>query len=243
MDRYRDETYGERIADVYDDWFGEYDAGSIGVLKEFARGGRALELGIGTGRIALPLQAAGVVVEGIDASEAMVGRLRSKPGGDRIPVTVGDFGDVGVEGRFPLVFVVGNTFFALLTQEDQVRCFQNVALHLDPEGVFVVEAFVPDLTRFDRGQTVRAFRAGIDEVHLEATLLDTSTQLISAQQVSLTEGGIRFYPVKLRYAWPSELDLMARIAGLRLVHRWADWQKSGFTADSDKHISVYGHAA
>lgn len=240
MTIYQANTYGERIADVYDDWYVSYDEAAVTVLGELAQGGRVLELGIGTGRIALPLLRRGVEVHGIDASEAMAAKLRAKPGGDRVPVTIGDFADVPVEGQFSLIFVMFNTFFALLTQEDQARCFVNVASHLSPTGLFAMEAFVPDLTRFQGGQAMRVVHLGLDEVRLDATLHDPVNQRIRSQHVVLSEGGIRLFPVDLRYAWPSELDLMARLAGLRLVHRWGNWQKAVFSAESGRHISVYG---
>ncbi len=156
MEPYREETYGERFAGIYDDWYAEVDDATVATLRELAQGGRALELGIGTGRVALPLQQSGVEVHGIDASEAMVARLRAKPGGERIPVTLGNFADVAVEGQFSLIYVLVNTFFVLLTQDEQVRCFENVARHLTPEGAFLIEVFVPDLTRFADRQAVRA---------------------------------------------------------------------------------------
>jgi SAM-dependent methyltransferase len=242
MEPYRAETYGERIAGIYDDWYGEYDEATVEALCELAQGGRALELGIGTGRVALPLQQRGVEVHGIDASEAMLARLRAKPGGERIPVTVGDFAGVAVEGEFSLVYVLVNTFFGLLTQDEQVRCFENVARHLRDGGTFLIEAFVPDLTRFDGGQAVRAIRVGNDEVRFEVSQLDPASQQVTSQQVALTEEGVRLYPVKMRFAWPSELDLMARLAGLELRHRWDSWQRTPFTKESGKHISVYGRA-
>jgi SAM-dependent methyltransferase len=242
MDNYQEETYGQRIAGVYDEWFAGYDPASIETLKELAHGRRALELGIGTGRIALPLLEAVNEVHGIDASEAMVAKLRDKPGGDSIPVTMGNFSDVTVEGHYDLIYVLFNTFFALLTQEEQVRCFQNVARHLEPQGVFVIEAFVPDMQRYDRRQAVRATTVGEDQVRLEATTLDPATQQITSQSVVLSEQGIRLYPVKLRYVWPAEFDLMARLAGLRLRQRWGDWGKGAFSAESSKHVSVYEHA-
>ena len=242
MESYSAETYGERIAGAYDDWYGACDEDTVAVLRELAGGGRALELGIGTGRVALPLQQAGVEVHGIDASQAMVDRLRAKPGGDTIPVTLGDFADVAVDGEFSLVFALFSTFFSLLTQDEQVRCFQNVARHLGSGGVFVIEAFVPDLARYDRGQDVRAVQVGTDEVRLAVSQLDPMSQQITSQQIALTEAGARLYPVKIRYAWPSELDLMARLAGLALRHRWESWQRAPFTPASSRHISVYGDA-
>jgi SAM-dependent methyltransferase len=243
MDSYKEETYGQRVAGVYDEWYAGYEPVTIETLKELAQGGRALELGIGTGRIALPLQEAGVEVYGIDASKAMVAKLREKPGGDSIPVTLGNFANVGVEGRYDLVFVLFNTFYALLTQEEQVRCFRNVAQHLELRGVFVIEAFVPDMERLSKRQAVRATTVNEDQVRLEAVLLDQAAQQITSQSIVLNEQGVRLYPVKIRYVWPSEFDLMARLAGLQLKHRWGDWERGAFSAESIKHISVYEHAS
>lgn len=242
MKSYQEETYGERIAGVYDDWYGEYQEATVAILRELAQGGRALELGIGTGRVALPLQQTGVEVHGIDASEAMVARLRAKPGGESLPVTLGNFADVAVEGPFSLIYVLFNTFFALLTQDEQVRCFENVAHHLTAEGVFVIEAFVPDLTRFTARQVVRASHIDTDQVRLEAAQLDPVNQQVTGQLVVLSEKGVRLYPVKIRFAWPAELDLMAGLAGLQLRHRWASWERTPFSAGSSMHISVYGQA-
>jgi len=242
MDNYRDDTYGERIAGVYDDWYDEYNEATLTTLHELAQGGRALELGIGTGRLALPLQQSGVEVEGIDSSRAMVDRLHSKPGGKEIPVVMGNFADVAVDGQYSLIYVLVNTFYALLTQDEQVLCFRNVAQHLSPEGSFVIEAFIPDVTRFSGHQSVRIGSLSENEVHLDVSQHDPANQQITVQQIVLTEKGVRLYPVKLRYAWPTELDLMARLAGLRLRHRWGDWRKGAFSANSTMPISVYGHA-
>jgi SAM-dependent methyltransferase len=241
MDEYKDETYGERIAGVYDEWYSDFDPAAIQVLAKLAQGGEALELGIGTGRIAIPLVNLGVHVQGIDASAAMVERLHLKPKGKAIPVTMGSFADVAVKGQFSLIYVVFNTFFALLTQEEQLRCFQNVAAHLQPEGVFVIEVFVPDLKRFTAGQTTRVTSIADREVKLDVSEHEQDKQLITSQHVLLTEQGTRFYPVKIRYVWPAEMDLMARLSGLQLKERWSDWQKSAFTSQSVKHISVYAH--
>jgi hypothetical protein len=173
----------------------------------------------------------------------MVARLRAKPGGDRIAVTVGDFADFGLGVRFRLVYVVFNTFFALLTQEDQVRCFQAIARHLTDDGTFAMEAFVPDLGRFDRGQRTSAIDVAADGVRLDVSRHDAIAQRTDTQHVVIREDGIRLYPVKVRYAHVAELDLMARIAGLRLRERWADWDRSPLTALSAKHISVWELAA
>jgi len=203
---------------------------------------RALELGIGTGRIALPLAERGVRVEGIDASEAMLERLRAKPRGAELHVVVGNFADVDVDREYELVYVVFNTFFALLTQEDQVRCFANVSRRLTGNGVFVMEAFVPDPSLYDRGQRLSATRVETDRVQLDAARIDLVTQLVTAQHILIGAEGIMLLPVQLRYAWPSELDLMARLAGLRLRERYGGWQGEPFTSTSAKHVSVYAKA-
>jgi SAM-dependent methyltransferase len=243
MDDYGPSTYGDRIADVYDAWFHPPSdpAAAIDFLAELAGSGPALELAIGTGRIALPLATRGVEIQGIDASAAMVAKLREKPGGTDIPVTMGDFADVPVEGRFPLVFVVFNTLFALLTQDDQRRCLRNVADHLTDDGVFVVEAFVPDIARFDRGQRVDARRVEVGRAFLEVSRHDAGNQRVSSQLVVLEETGLRMFPVELRYVWPSELDLMAELAGLRLRERWGGWNREPFTGELT-HVSVYERA-
>lgn len=246
---YGPSTYGDRIADVYDEWHAArdgYDAmgttTAVAVLADLAAeggGGAVLELGIGTGRLALPLAARGVAVSGIDASQAMVDRLRAKPGGDAVPVTIGDFADVAVDGPFSLVFVAFNTFFALLTQEDQVRCMANVADRLAPGGLFVVEAFVPDLGRFQDDRALSVLSVDADRVVLDAGVHDPTTQTIDVNHVVLTEAGTRLQPIRLRYAWPSELDLMARLAGLALRDRWGGWDRGPLTARSRGAVSVY----
>lgn len=233
--------YGDRIADIYDELYGEmFDTeGAVELLAGLAGTGPALELGIGTGRLAMPLVERGVEVHGIDASEAMVARLRAKEGGDRIPVTMGDFASVPVEGRFRLVFVAFNTLFGLLTQDDQLRCFAGVAEHLSDDGAFVVEAFVPDLARFDRGQRTDTERVEAGRAMLQSSTHDPVNQRVDSLHIAVSADGIKLFPVQIRYAWPSELDLMARLAGLRLRDRWADWRRSEFTEASAGHISVY----
>lgn len=241
MDDYGPSTYGDRIASIYDEWHPVAgDAEQVAeVLARLAGNGSSLELAIGTGRIAIPLSARGVSVRGIDASAAMIAKLRERPGGPNIPVELGDFADVGVNGRFRLIFVVFNTFFLLLTQEEQVRCFRNVAAHLEPGGVFVIEAFVPDPTMYAAGQRVAATSVGVDEVRLDAGKHDPSSQRVDATHVVIRDGDVRLYPVRMRYAWPSELDLMAQLAGLRRRDRWADWSRAPFEASSGKHVTVY----
>lgn len=239
MDEYDARTYGDRIAEVYDRYYPTCNPALVATLKELAGTGGALELGIGTGRVALPLLEAGVAVQGIDASEAMVSKLRAKPGGERIPVHIGDFADVAVDGRFGLIYVLVNTFFALLSQADQVRCFRNVARHLVGGGSFVLEAFVPDPGRFQGGQCVRVVRQADDEVTFEVSQHDAVNQVATGHQVVLGSRGTKLYPVKVRYAWPAELDLMAQLAGMSLKHRWGDWERRPFTDASVWHVSVY----
>jgi SAM-dependent methyltransferase len=240
MEGYGPETYGDRIADVYDTLYSGLDTeGAVEMLAELAGSGPVLELAIGTGRLALPLAERGVEVHGIDASEAMVAKLREKPGGDAIPVTMGDFADVDVEGQFSLIFIGFNTFFALLTQEAQLRCFANAAAHLADGGVFVLEAFVPDLGRFDRRQRPNVNIVEPDRVMIDASRHDPVEQRIDSSHVVITETGMKLYPVSLRYAFPAELDLMARLAGLELSNRWGGWRRQPFDAGSDRHVSVY----
>jgi SAM-dependent methyltransferase len=240
MEDYRPETYGERIAGVYDELHADCDPAAITALNQLADGGRALELGIGTGRIALPLKQSGIEVSGIDASESMVARLHAKPGAEAIQVTSGNFADVPVEGKYALIYVLFNTFYALLTQDDQVRCMTNDARHLEPQGVFVIEAFFPDLSRFTGQQAVRAVNIEQDRGQLDVSEHDPVRQRITSQHMIFAESGLRLYPVEIRYVWPAELDLMARLAGLVLKKRWGDWRGGEFTAASAKHISVYG---
>jgi SAM-dependent methyltransferase len=244
MKGYDATTYGDRIADIYDELYeGMLDTEStVEFLAELAGKGPVLELAVGTGRVALPLAERGIEVHGIDSSDSMVERLRAKEGGDRIQVTMGDFAEVGVDGRFTLIYVVFNTLFALTSQEEQVRCFRNAAEHLEEEGHFVVEVFVPDLSRFDRGQRVSADRVEVDRVVLEASLHDPVGQRVVSQHVVMSESSTRIVPVHIRYAWPSELDLMARLAGLRLKNRWGGWRREYFTAESARHVSVYEKA-
>jgi hypothetical protein len=235
-------TFDEANADVYDELAqrGDEEA-TVAVLADLARGGPALELAIGTGRIALPLAATGIRVDGIDFSPPMVAKLREKPGGDAIEVTMGDFADVGVAATYDLIYVVFNSFFNLLTQDDQVRCFENVAAHLDDGGAFVIEGgctlwFIDHLRS---GQYVDAEGIAIDSVRFDLLRLDPSTQVLHENHVHVSHDGVTFNPVMQRYAWPSELDLMARIAGLRLQERWGGWNRQAFTANSDNVISVY----
>jgi SAM-dependent methyltransferase len=242
MQDYGPETYGDRIASRYDSLYeSELDTdAAVEGLARLAGSGPVLELAIGTGRLAIPLAQRGIDIRGIDASEAMVARMRAKPGGEDIPVAMGDFAEVGVEGSFSLVYVAFNTIFALLSQDDQVRCFANVAEHLAQGGRFVVEAFVPDLARFDRGQRIGVASVRLDQVEFEVSRHDAVNQRVDSQHLFVTDGGTQLAPVSLRYAFPSELDLMARIAGLELQDRWGGWNGEPFTNASRDHVSVYG---
>jgi len=234
-------SFGEEVAEEYDDVPRGDEIAAVAFLERLAGRGPALELAVGTGRIALPLAARGIRVDGVDISPAMVAQLRAKPGGDQISVTIGDFADVPVPGTYRLIFVVFNTMFNLLTQEDQVRCFENVAAHLTDDGSFVIEAGVPNfLYRLRNDQYVDAEAIGVDEVRLDVARHDPVKQLLEESHVSLSREGVRLNPIVTRYAWPSELDLMARIAGLRLKERWGGWNREPFTSTSSNCVSVYG---
>ncbi len=200
---------------------------------------RVLELGVGTGRLALPLAARGLEVHGVDSSPAMLARLRAKPGSEALGVVEGDFGDVGtiVEGQYDLVLVAFNSLFELLDQGAQCRCVAGSAARLAPGGVFVVEALAPGLTRLEQSLTVTAL--GVDEVVLQATSHDPLTQVVRGHDVVLTEGDVRLLPWAIRYASVPEVDLMARLAGLELRERWGGWEREPFTAASSRHVSVY----
>ncbi|MGO9603392.1 MAG: class I SAM-dependent DNA methyltransferase [Candidatus Binataceae bacterium] len=242
MSTYDESTYGELNADIYDQWTGVPPGNAdqvVEVLAALADKRRVLELGIGTGRIALPLAARGFKVSGIDASPKMVEKMHEKPGGDAIPVTIGNFADVKVPGQFSLIYVVFNTFFALLSQEEQLRCFAGIARHLTDDGAFVMEAFVPDMTHYHRGQRVMVRHIDTERAILVTSKVDLANQGVRAAQIFLEPQGTRFYPFELRYAWPAELDLMARLAGMRLRDRWGGWDREPFTASSRSHISVY----
>jgi SAM-dependent methyltransferase len=232
--------YGDRWGGVYDEGPGKLDsAQAVEFLAGLAGDGPVLELAIGTGRVALPLAARGVDVQGVDASEAMVARLRAKPGGAGIPVTIGDMADVPVCGPFRLVYLVFNTLFGLLSQDRQAGCFRSVAGVLEPGGAFVIECFVPDLRLYDRGQRVHVMELTEDSVTFGLSRLDLAAQRITVQVVTLDGDGLRLHPIALRYSWPSELDLMAARAGLTLANRYGGWESEPFGSGSDSHVSVY----
>jgi hypothetical protein len=234
-------SFDEDVARTYRDFRRGDETAAVAFLAQLAGPGPALELGIGAGRVALPLAARGIRVDGVDLSPAMVDQLRAEPGGDRLSVTVGDLADVPVSGTYRLIYVVFNTLFNLLTQEGQVRCFENVAAHLADDGSFVIEAYVPAfLYRLRNNQYVDAEAIEVDEVRLDLLRHDPATQMIDESHVSLSQAGVRLNPVVQRYAWPSELDLMARIAGLSRKERWGGWNREPFSSDSSVHVSVYG---
>ena len=237
-----DGYFDEPIAASYDDDSAEmFDPALlepvVDFLAEIAGSGRALELGIGTGRVALPLARRGVQVHGIDLSKAMVERLRAKPGGEEIGVTIGDFATTRVDGSFSLAYLVFNTIGNLTTQEAQVACFRNVAAHLQPGGCFVIEVGVPALQRLPPGETVRAFhvsetRWGFDEY-------DVAAQGLTSHHFWIGDGRVDHFSLPFRYVWPSELDLMAQLAGMRLRERWGGWKREPFASESQKHVSVW----
>jgi SAM-dependent methyltransferase len=243
-----------QTAEVPEDHFGEwvaarYDESAAGLfepevvdpvvdfLAELAGGGAALELGIGTGRIALPLSRRGVPVHGIDLSEAMVARLRAKPGADRIAVTIGDFATTTVPATFSLAYVVFNTLGNLTTQAEQVACFRNVSAHLEPGGCFVVEIGVPELQRLPPGDTMRVFDAS--ETHWGIDEYDVATQRLVSHHFTLVDGRFELVSMPFRYVWPAELDLMAQLAGMELRERWSGWKHEPFTSESRRHVSVW----
>lgn len=238
MDAYGPETYGEHIADIYDDRYPTLANGMVDRLTRLAHDGRVLELGIGTGRVAIPLHRRGVDVSGVDASPKMVERMRTK-GGTEIEVRIGDMRDLAGLGPFRLVYVVFNTFFGLLTQEDQIACFQSVASVLEPRGHFVMEAFVPDVTRFDRNQRTGVTSIeGTSHVELDVARYDPATQLVTARHVIIEDDSIRTIPVDIRFAYPTELDLMARLAGMHLVDRSGGWRGERYIGEG-MHVSTW----
>lgn len=246
MKEYGAKTFGELYAAGYDEMYGDKmtkeTRDSVETLAELAGGGKILELAIGTGRVALPLAARGLTVHGIEASEEMVARLREKPGGRAIPVEIGDMAEVRLNETFDLIYLVFNTIFNLITQDAQVRCFQNAARHLNTGGVFVVETVVPDLSGFVDGQRMKGSWARIDSARFEIAIHDPVLQTVAFQRIVISSEGTQIRPHFMRYAWPSELDLMAQLAGLERRERWAWWDRSPFTAGSKSHVSVYGRA-
>jgi SAM-dependent methyltransferase len=237
---YDPSSYGDGMADVYDDWYADLEvAEPIDALAGLAGAGPVLELGVGTGRLALPLAARGLRVSGVDASAAMVARLKAKPGGDAIDVVVGDMAGPEPAGPFTLVFAAVNTFFgAFRHAEEQQACVTSVARRLAPGGRFVVDAFVPDPDKTGDGVRVRNLAA--DRVVLTITMTDLDAQTATGQFVDLVDGEpVRLRPWSIRWCTPEQLDAMATAAGLALEHRWGGWRGEPFTADSQRHVSVW----
>ena len=234
--------FGPRVAERFDERYAyQADPAVLDPVVDFLAGlagdGDALELGIGTGRVALPLSARGVRVHGIDLSEAMVEKLKAKPGGDRIDVTIGDFATAKVDGTFSVAYLVVNTIMNLTTQQEQVACFRNVADHLEPGGCFVVEVLVPRLQRLPRGETFQPF--SVTPTHVGIDEIDLATQRLVSHHYWIEDGKVEVLSPPFRYVWPSELDLMAQLAGMALRERWEDWTRVPFTSESTKHVSVW----
>ena len=237
-----DGYFDERVAARYDESLAEmFDPvvvdPVVDLLVELAGRGRALELGIGTGRIALPLAQRGVPVHGIELSRAMAARLRAKPGGEQIGVTIGDFATTTVDGTFSVAYLVFNTISNLTTQGAQVACFRNVAAHLEPGGCFLIEVGIPELQRLPPGETMRVFHAS--QTHWGIDEYDVANQGLTSHHFELVDGRFERLSTPFRYTWPAELDLMAQLAGMRLRERWSGWKRESFTSDSHKHVSVW----
>jgi SAM-dependent methyltransferase len=234
--------FDARIAQGYEaKWPELFEPGviepAVSFLADLAGTGDALELGIGTGRIALPLSRRGVRVHGIELSPAMVAQLQTKPDADEIGVTIGDFATVQVDGMFALAYLVRNTITNLTTQDEQVACFRNVAAHLEPGGCFVIENYIPELQRLPPGETVHPF--AVTPTHLAFEEYDVATQIAFSHHYWVVDGRLEMFSTPHRYVWPSELDLMARLAGMTLRERWSNWNREPFTSDSREHISVW----
>ncbi|MGG2460995.1 class I SAM-dependent DNA methyltransferase [Streptomyces sp. RGM 3693] len=237
-----DGYFGKSVAATYDESSAEMFAAdvtdpAVEVLARLAGPGRALELGIGTGRIALPLAGRGVPVHGIDMSRAMVARMRAKPGGDGIGVTIGDFATTKVDGTFSVAYLVFNTIMNLTSQEAQVACFRNVAAHLEPGGCFVIEVMVPELRKLPPGQHAVPFH--VSPTRWAFDVYDVATQAMSSNYVNVVDGQGTYQSIPFRYVWPAELDLMAQLAGLRLRERWEGWAGEPFTNESHRQVSVW----
>jgi SAM-dependent methyltransferase len=236
------EDHFARVADRYDERYADAFAPAavdpvVDVLADLAGDGDALELGIGTGRIALPLTRRGVRVHGIDLSEAMVARLRAKPGADKIAVTVGDFAATQVEGTFSVAYLVANTIMNLTTQDEQVACLENAAAHLAPGGRFVIDVVVPQLQRLPPGETFRLF--DVSPTHVGFDEHDVVSQGLVSHHYWVGDGKVDVISIPFRYVWPAELDLMARLAGMTLRERWGGWRREPFTSESRRHVSVW----
>lgn len=240
MKGYEPDTFGKLHADQYDEL---HNPGTteeaVALLGDLAGKGRTLELAIGTGRVALPLAKQGVEISGFDASTEMIAKLKEKPGGEDIPTFVADMANFELGERFDFAFLIFNTIYNLTTQQDQVSCFQSTAKHLNPRGKFLVEAFMPNRETFENHQAVRTKHVSFDSVWLEAVKHDPLTQNLNYQRIKISPEGTQLSPLPMRYIWPSELDLMAQLAGMKLIDRWGSWQRAPFTSDSQMHVSLY----
>jgi SAM-dependent methyltransferase len=237
-----DGYFNEHVAERYDERYAHLSDPAVvdpivAFLADLARDGAALELGIGTGRIALPLAQRGVPVHGIDLSEAMVARLRAKPGAEQIGLTIGDFATMTVDATFSVAYLVANTIMNLTTQDEQVACFRNAAAHLEPGGCFVIEVLVPGLRRLPPGETFQPF--DVSPTHLGFDEYDVARQGLVSHHYWIADDRVEVFSPPFRYVWPSELDLMARLVGMTLRERWSGWKREPFTSDSTKHVSVW----
>jgi SAM-dependent methyltransferase len=241
-----EDYFGEHVAKRFDERYADQASPAVvdpivAFLVDLARGAAVLELGVGTGRIALPLAERGVRVHGIDLSEAMVARLRAKPGAEQVAVTIGDFASTTVQGTFAVVYLVANTIMNLTTQDEQVQCFRNAAAHLEPNGCFVVEVLVPRLQRLPAGETFQPFDVG--PTHLGFDEYDVVRQGLVSHHYWIDDDKVEVFSPPFRYVWPAELDLMAQLAGMTMRERWGGWKREPFTADSPGHVSVWEKAA
>ena len=234
--------FDERIAERYETYWPELFEPevvdpAVRFLADLAGSGAALELGVGTGRVALPLSRRGVRVHGIELSRAMAAKLRAKPGGENVAVTIGDFATTRVDGAFTLAYLVRNTIANLTTQDEQVECFRNVAAQLEAGGCFVIELYVPALRRLPPGETIHAFT--VTPTHLGFEEYDVATQIADSHHYWVVDGQLETFSAPFRYVWPAELDLMARLAGMTLRERWSSWTRDPFTSESTTHVSVW----
>lgn len=234
--------FDERIAERYETYWPELFEPevvdpAVRFLADLAGSGAALELGVGTGRVALPLSRRGVRVHGIELSRAMAAKLRAKPGGENVAVTIGDFATTRVDGAFTLAYLVRNTIANLTTQDEQVECFRNVAAQLEAGGCFVIELYVPALRRLPPGETIHAFT--VTPTHLGFEEYDVATQIAYSHHYWVVDGQLETFSAPFRYVWPAELDLMARLAGMTLRERWSSWTRDPFTSESTTHVSVW----
>lgn len=240
MKGYQPTTFGELHAEEYDELHDPgTTAASVELIADLAGDGKLFELAIGTGRVALPLVARGLDVHGLEVSEAMVAKLRQKPSGEAVPVMIGDMASFETDERYDFAFLVFNTLFNLTSQNAQIGCFQSVARCLNKGGQFLVETFVPDVARYENHQNVSVKKLDAETLWLDTVTHDPVNQVLNHQRIRYEQGASKLVPLPMRYAWPSEIDLMARLAGMKLIERWGGWHREPFTADSKMHVSLY----